>query len=520
LQELILTSSPLPYLPPLPAGLSRLQILYSYALTCLPPLPEDLVELFLQDVVITCLPNIPWGCYITMDTTPTVCSTLNSVCEAANPNVEGQVFWDVDLDGVQDVGEPGSGLVQMHIAPIGLAGGVPVNGHFALRLPPGDYTISCTPGSELVQGIAPASHPASLADEASTDVGNDFGLDVIAGNDLAVSITADVARPGFNNAVWINVRNLGTQVVDAVVSYTFDADQTWASVDTVPTALVGNTATWTLPAMAMGEMRTIHITLHTAPSIPIGTGIDQIASVDPPVGDIDAGNDSFIHHSGVIGSYDPNDKSVSPSVIDPSELATAEFTYTIRFQNTGNYHAERVIITDTLSASLDWNSFRFIASSHTCNWTLYNGVLRFTFEPIFLPDSASDEPNSHGFVTFTMKPDVTAGLGPIGNTANIYFDYNAPVITNEAVVDISTGVPVVEEVPLNVFPVPAEDVLWLQRAEDGPTLVQVIDAQGRIVLSRVLTGSLAKLDIGVLPSGAYVVETRSSKTARVTFLKR
>ena len=521
LQDLVLSDCPILNPPALPEGLLSLNLINGSSLTCLSPLPEGLQELHLDQTLITCLPNIPPGCLITgLGMTPTVCATLSGICPAASANVEGQVFRDVDQDGVQDVGEPASNYLQLSIAPIGLAGGVPTDGHFMVQLPPGNYTISGTPSSPFVQGFAPVSHTAILADEASMDTDNDFGLDLIVGNDLAVNIATSVASPGRDNAVWINVRNLGTEVMDASVSYTFDADQAWVSSDVSTASLIGNTASWVLPGMLMGEMRTIHVTLHTDALVALGTALDQAATVDVPPGDVNVSNNSALHNDEVLGSYDPNDKTVSPSVIGSDELAAAEFTYTIRFQNTGTYHAERVIITDTLSASLDWNSFRFVASSHTCNWTLFNGVLRFTFDPIFLPDSTSDEPGSHGVVTFTMKPDPSAGLGPIGNVANIYFDYNAPVFTNEALVDISTNVNAPAEQHAHLFPVPAQDVLWVDGLPSGGALVTVVDMQGRMVLTQRAGGSLLRLDVGPLPAGVYVLESRSGTTERLRFVKR
>ena len=147
-------------------------------------------------------------------------------------------------------------------------------------------------------------------------------------------------------------------------------------------------------------------------------------------------------------------------------------------------------------------------------------MLRFTFEPIYLPDSTNDEPGSHGFVTFSMKPDVTTGLGPIGNVANIYFDYNAPVITNEAVVDISTGTPMPERTGVRLFPIPAQEFLWIQRASSGTALASVIDAQGRTLLTRVVNGTPARLEVGELPPGAYVLELRSDSIERIPFLKQ
>ena len=58
-------------------------------------------------------------------------------------------------------------------------------------------------------------------------------------------------------------------------------------------------------------------------------------------------------------------------------------------------------------------------------------VLEFTFNNILLPDSTTNERESHGFVFFDL--DAPKNLPPgtrIENTAAIYFDYNKPIITN------------------------------------------------------------------------------------------
>ena len=52
-----------------------------------------------------------------------------------------------------------------------------------------------------------------------------------------------------------------------------------------------------------------------------------------------------------------------------------------------------------------------------------------------LPDSASDELNSHGFVKYRIKlisPTNIPVNSLINNTAYIFFDFNQPVVTNTA----------------------------------------------------------------------------------------
>ena len=74
-----------------------------------------------------------------------------------------------------------------------------------------------------------------------------------------------------------------------------------------------------------------------------------------------------------------------------------------------------------------------VGSSHTVTGiNIINGTsVKFNFDGINLPDSNSNEPASHGWITYTIDqvPGLLVGT-QIRNTAAIYFDYNAPVITN------------------------------------------------------------------------------------------
>jgi hypothetical protein len=81
---------------------------------------------------------------------------------------------------------------------------------------------------------------------------------------------------------------------------------------------------------------------------------------------------------------------------------------------------------------LDLSTFEPVAASHSY-YTIVNpdGFIQFVFDNIMLPDSASDEPGSQGFVIYKIRPyaDITPE-SVIENTGYIYFDENPPVITN------------------------------------------------------------------------------------------
>ena len=61
-----------------------------------------------------------------------------------------------------------------------------------------------------------------------------------------------------------------------------------------------------------------------------------------------------------------------------------------------------------------------------------DGELVFSFDDILLPDSNVNEPESHGFVKFKVLPNKElAPLTTLKSPANIYFDFNPPITTNE-----------------------------------------------------------------------------------------
>ena len=159
-----------------------------------------------------------------------------------------------------------------------------------------------------------------------------------------------------------------------------------------------------------------------------------------------ASNDEDItveeHCLSIIDSYDPNDKNVQPSGIGSDKYVQPNtmLDYVIQFQNTGTDTAYNVVIIDTLDMNLDISTLQWGVSSHSYELTVTgtgNPVLTFTFENINLPDSTTDELNSQGFIKFKIKPYNTLSNGTvISNDADIYFDFNEPITTNDAWVTI------------------------------------------------------------------------------------
>lgn len=133
-------------------------------------------------------------------------------------------------------------------------------------------------------------------------------------------------------------------------------------------------------------------------------------------------------------SYDPNDIAVSPTGYDTPHYTSYHepLVYKIRFQNTGNYMAARVRITDVIDTSLlDVRTLLPLESTHTCFVGMEGNLLTADFPNINLPDSTSDLEGSQGYIIFSMRPKKkNTEMQILSNQAYIYFDYNSPVITN------------------------------------------------------------------------------------------
>ena len=198
-----------------------------------------------------------------------------------------------------------------------------------------------------------------------------------------------------------------------------------------------------------------------------------------------------------VAAYDPNDKLAQPTGYGADHFLSPQtpIDYSIRFQNTGNDTARRVIILDTLSSFLDIQSIEFGASSHPFTPSIIgSNILRFKFQPILLPDSTTNEVASQGFVSFRIRPKAETPIGTlIENQAAIYFDFNPPVTTPPVFHTIGVDfvpwnlVSIEEVVPssavVQVWPNPVADQVRFQ----AETLhfqymeVRVFDTNGRLV---------------------------------------
>lgn len=501
-------------LPPLPVSLHHLYAMHMPELHCLPPLPQGLETLWLIGSGVGCLPNLPPG----VDTTasqfwidPIVCNVANTTCSLFSPVITGTVYHDLNSDGGQDIGElalPGR-IIEAQPGDNLTASGA--DGYYALPIALGSYTVQGQ--TPLYHTVTSAPYAVSLTLPQQEAPLNDVGYFLTPNiQDLVLDMTSITnERPGFESHYQLSYRNVGTQVQDGSVSFTYDAAMSFVSSTPAPDAINGTTLTWNFSQLPMYASGAIHLTLSTLVITPIGTAITHTAVADPLATDQAPLDNTFTYTATVVGSFDPNDKQVEPVELTPAQIAAGDrVTYTIRFQNTGTFLAERVVITDTLSNDLQWNTIDVVAASHAHTWYITDGVLHVIFNNINLPDSTSDEANSHGFVKFSMRPVGSLLVGEtVENIANIHFDFNAPVITNAAVFSVnnSTDVGGWNNGPVQLYPDPVTDVFTFVQGREGSGPLEVLDVMGRVVMRSATTGMRTTCDVSHLAPGLYRLRT-------------
>ena len=192
--------------------------------------------------------------------------------------------------------------------------------------------------------------------------------------------------------------------------------------------------------------------------------------------------------------------------------------YTIRFQNTGTYYAENVRILDTISTNLDLSSLQILSSSHPVEWFVRNkNLLEFVFANILLPDSTKNEPDSHGFVKFSLRPKKNLKIGQwLENKADIYFDFNSSIRTNTASILISNNSSTIDlknTLSLAVSPNPNRGnfIVTLPNSLEKDGLLEVFDQEGKTVNTQVWEKGLQTMLIKmpITPSGIYFVRLKS-----------
>lgn len=373
--------------------------------------------------------------------------------------------------------------------------------------------------TEIPNGVI-ASNPINYSNtfiSAQTISNQDFCItSTIVGTDVSVLIvpTTD-ARPGFNSNYSIVYTNNGGTEASGTIDFIYDnTSVNHLSSSPTENSSIANSLSWNYSNLQPFETRVINVSfnINTPPTVNNGDILSFQANISPLTETITA-NNTFDLQQITIGSYDPNDAVVLQGPLITAAQALDDLYFRIRFQNTGTAPAININVNTTLDADLDWTTFAPIYASHAYVTIVNGNQVNFKFDNINLADSTSDEPNSHGYIVFKAKPTTGFAIGDIVLCkADIYFDYNLPIITNTAATQIdgtlSSDDVLNSEVFFTMYPNPIKNQFEISIQEEATYVM--MNSKGQQLQKGVFQKGINRLNMEKASSGIYFLKVISA----------
>ncbi len=501
-------------------------------LMCLPLIPHFLFpgQFIIHNTGIVCLSNAIQhiGNIPAIDTMP-ICGIFNPNGCSVYWNISGKVYFDANNNCIYDSNDYTEPNIQVQL----WFGGALVqqifsgsNGAYTFFInTSGTYEIKIDSTLIPISISCPSNGIFTSIISAIDSVDNDNDFAFICNSDYDVVINSfaqdsgwiapgrksliNISAGDFANFYGANcINGIGGQlqvVINGSAQYAG-----YATGSLAPTTFTGNTITWNIADFgAVDFFHDFHIRLLTDNTALIGSQVCIDATVTSNPVDVNQNNNHLNQCFTVVNSFDPNVKEVFPNgLLTPNDY----LTYTIHFQNTGTAAAEHIQIIDTLDTKFDFSSFQLLAYSHpNMTQVLEGGIIHFNFPNINLPDSGSNEPASHGYIQYKIKPKLGTENSPaFYNTASIYFDFNSPVVTNTTITEWTTGI---QELPnqneLLIYPNPVTDNVIIKLQNGIPmNQIEITDVVGRKVFAETLNQKSAIINLQTFSSGVYFIKVQ------------
>ncbi|WP_415060682.1 T9SS type A sorting domain-containing protein [Flavobacterium sp.] len=378
---------------------------------------------------------------------------------------------------------------------------------------PAYFSVSPQPGTAIINEI---DNSSTTLDFCVTANGVHPDLEVVI-----APVTP--ARPGFEAVYKIVYKNKGNQILSQQYGVNFFYNQNlmqFLSASTSPSAQGAGGLQWDYANLMPFESRSIVVSMQinppTDPENPVNIDDELVFTsvILPQAGDEIVQDNTFVFNQTVVGSYDPNDITcLQGDVVPPSEIGNY-LHYVIRFENTGNAPAENVVVNLSINpAQYDAQSLQLLNTSHEASVRMNGQNLEVIFQNIQL------ESGGHGNILLKMKTKPTLQVGDmVAKKANIYFDYNFPIETNEAETlfqALSVVNPVVDNL-ISVYPNPVKDVVNITVKNDSILkTIELYDVQGRLLQTQLVNDVHSELNVSSRANGMYFIKINTDKGTKV-----
>ncbi|EJL60335.1 DUF7619 domain-containing protein [Flavobacterium sp. CF136] len=405
------------------------------------------------------------------------------------------------------------------------------SGVYSIPVQAGIHTITPQIENPSYFNVSPVSVTIDFPTQSSPFI-QDFCITPNGTNpDLEISILPiDRARPGFDISYKLVYKNKGNTTQSGTVNLTFDDSILDLVSSNTTISSQTNKLSWNFANLKPFETKEILVVLNLngpteTPAVNNGDVLNSTATIVSLATDKTPNDNVFKLNQVVVNSFDPNDKTcLEGSIITPS-LIGEYVHYMIRFENRGTYSAQNIVVKDMIDLSkFDISTLIPTSSSHSFVTKISEGnKVEFIFENINLP---FDDANNDGYIAFKIKTLPALKVGDsFTNEANIYFDYNFPILTNKATSKFQTtlGTPDFEfSNYFTLYPNPVNDVLNINavQAIEIQSLA-IYDILGQLVIAVPNAKSVSNIDVSKLRTGTYFIKVKSDKgSSSMKFIKK
>lgn len=458
--------------------------------------------------------------------------TINSYCSFVPGGeyytVEGTSQLDINTDGC-DVSNISVPNLNFNITNGSNDGSVISNasGNYFIPLQEGEHTITPILENPTYFNVSPSVINVDFPSDVSPLVQDSCITPNGVFNDLEVIvIPLQGARPGFDVNYQISYKNKGTTTLSGSLSLQFNDDyMTFLSANPVTNNSSTGILEWGFSDLEPFETGDIEFTMSlntpTDENFPLNSDdvLEFTVNISSSETDETPEDNAFTLNQIVVNSFDPNDKRCLEGETITPDMVGRFVHYMIRFENTGTANAINVVVKDEIDLSkFDISTLVPLTSSHDFVTRIQNtNEVEFIFENIDLP---FDDANNDGFVVFKIKTLDSLTLGDtFSNDAEIYFDFNAPIITNDFVTSVEESLSINElelYSKITLFPNPVNNVLYMS-SEILIDSASIYDIHGRLLQATIFDNNESQKSINLehLSLGTYFVTLRS-KSGNVT----
>jgi len=403
-------------------------------------------------------------------------------------------------------------------------------GNYSIPVPAGTHTITPVLENPTYFNVSPTTVNVTFPTQTSPFV-QDYCITANGVHpDLEISLLPlRPAVPGFDAKYKLVYKNKGNQTQSGSVNLSFnDSVLDFVASNPIVSTPTLNNLSWDFTNLLPFETRAITFTLNVnspmeTPSVVGGSVLVYNASITSAATDETPLDNTFAFNQTVVNSFDPNDKTcLEGSIISPS-LIGQYVHYIIRFENTGTFPAENIVVKDIIDLSkFDISTLVPTSASHSFVTNISAGnKVEFIFENINLP---FDDANNDGYIAFKIKTKQTLVVGnTFTNAASIYFDYNFPVVTKLASSTFKTLSTQDFEFAnyFTLYPNPAKSVLNISSKETIEVKsISIYTTLGQLVLVIPNAEKVSKIDVSSLTTGNYFIKINSDRgTSNTRFIK-